>query len=222
MTKALSTTTVSFATLARDGGLLADMLRARKRVFIDRKEWNLQTLFDMEFDQYDTPLSRWVVSQIDGKVLAGDRLTPTTAQMGGFTYMLKDAQDGRLEGLPADVLDWPAPVDDHTWEGSRIFVAIDCPAPLRSAARDAMLMEMIRHAMANGVRQLICILPRVWPELARRHHLAMKAIGPVFGGRDRCQAVSLMLQESLDLVASFAGRGEDALVDRQGAIAIPG
>mgnify|MGYP002621444743 CR=1 FL=1 len=76
----MQTTTLSFANLHNHGELFANIFRARKQSFIVQKRWNLPQTDDMEFDQYDTPMSRWVAIHENGRVLAGVRLTPTTAR----------------------------------------------------------------------------------------------------------------------------------------------
>ena len=54
----MQTTTLSFANLHNHGELFANIFRARKQSFIVQKRWNLPQTDDMEFDQYDTPMSR--------------------------------------------------------------------------------------------------------------------------------------------------------------------
>jgi acyl homoserine lactone synthase len=108
------TTTLSFANLHNHGELFANMLRARRELFIVHNKWDLPQALGMEYDQYDTPASRWVVVHDDqGRVLAGNRLTPTTAKCGIYSYMIRDAQLGCLETIPANLLYQPAPIGDH-------------------------------------------------------------------------------------------------------------
>mgnify|MGYP003442922844 CR=1 FL=1 len=81
------TTTLSFANLHNYGELFANMLRARRELFIVHNKWNLPEAMGMEYDQYDTPASRWVVvHDAEGKVLAGNRLTPTTTRCGSSIF----------------------------------------------------------------------------------------------------------------------------------------
>jgi N-acyl-L-homoserine lactone synthetase len=47
------------------------MLRARHGTFIERNHWDLPQVDGMEFDQYDTPASRWVAVQEFGLVRPG-------------------------------------------------------------------------------------------------------------------------------------------------------
>jgi N-acyl-L-homoserine lactone synthetase len=74
----MEATTLSYDNLHNHGELFANMFRARHRTFIQNAKWDLPEANGMEFDQYDTPASRWVCRTPHGEVLAGVRLTPTT------------------------------------------------------------------------------------------------------------------------------------------------
>ena len=76
----MQVTTLSFENMHNHGELFANMLRARYRTFVERNHWDLPVADGMEYDQYDTPASRWVAVHEFGQVLAGVRLTPTTAR----------------------------------------------------------------------------------------------------------------------------------------------
>lgn len=78
----MESTTLSYENRHNYGELFADMFRARHRTFIVQAKWNLPEVDGMEFDQCDTPASRWVVVHERGQVLAGVRLTPTTHRCG--------------------------------------------------------------------------------------------------------------------------------------------
>ncbi len=93
----MQTTTLSFRNMHVHGELFTDILRARRESFIVQRKWDLPEVDGMEFDQYDTPQSRWIAVHHLGDVLAGIRLTPTTARCGIYTYMIRDAQLGLLE-----------------------------------------------------------------------------------------------------------------------------
>ena len=109
----MQTTTLSFENLHNHGELFANMLRARRERFIEHNKWDLPESLGMEYDQYDTPASRWVVVHDElGKVLAGNRLTPTTARCGIYSYMIRDAQRGLLDTIPANLLYEEAPVSE--------------------------------------------------------------------------------------------------------------
>jgi N-acyl-L-homoserine lactone synthetase len=192
----IKATTITFDTLGEHGSLFAQMFRVRKLVFIDGMGWDLPTALDMEFDQYDTPFSSWVVVYRGEDILAGVRLTPSTSRVMAASYMLRDAQMGLLEGFPSDVLTETAPVSTDVWEASRVFVRADGESPsVCLAIRDMLLREMVRTASARGVSRILCILPTWWPRLSRSG-LSVRAAGPVFELGGLQQAVDIDVARS--------------------------
>lgn len=171
-------TTLSFANLHNHGELFANVLRARRESFIVRNQWNLPETMGMEYDQYDTPQSRWVaIHNPDGEVLAGVRLTPTTARCGIYSYMIRDAQNGLLESIPEDLLYDQAPVAEGVWEVTRGFVAAGIPANIRHKVRMRLVMQMLRTSREEGIRTMLALLPSNWDRWAARCQLDMVAAG---------------------------------------------
>lgn len=176
----MQTTTLSFENIHNHGELFANMLRARRELFIVHNKWDLPEALGMEFDQYDTPASRWVVVHDEnGKVLAGNRLTPTTARCGIYTYMIRDAQRGLLDTIPADLLYDEAPVTERIWESSRLFVAHDTPAGIRRQVHARLIAELGNSARHLGATHCLTLLAANWPRWAGRVGVDMTAMGPV-------------------------------------------
>jgi len=173
------TTTLSFQNMHQHGDLFVNLLKARRTSFILRNNWRLPEAEGMEFDQYDTPASRWIAVHEKGEVLAGVRLTPTTAKVGMYTYMIRDAQRGMLESIPSDLMDFEAPVDPKIWEASRIFVSNNVPAKLRKKVQGDLMYELIRTARSLGAMQLLALGPAVWSRWIGRLGLRAKPAGPV-------------------------------------------
>lgn len=188
----MQTTTLSFANLHNHGELFANLFRARRQSFIVQNEWDLPESMGMEYDQYDTPASRWVAVHELGKVMGGMRLTPTTARCGIYSYMIRDAQRGLLDSIPADLLDREAPVAPHIWEVTRGFVAHDVPSHCRRRVHAQMSLELARMARENGITQMLALLPSNWNRWAKRCMLSMDAAGRemIMGGVSY-QAVSI-------------------------------
>ncbi|AWB48385.1 N-acyl-L-homoserine lactone synthetase [Gemmobacter aquarius] len=172
------TTTLSFTNIHHHGDLFVNLLKARRECFILRHNWNLPQVEGMEFDQYDTPASRWIAVHEGGEVLAGVRLTPTTARVGMYTYMIRDAQRGMLESIPSNLLDFEAPVDPLVWEGSRVFVSQRVPAQLRIKVQTDLMYEMVRSARELGAQTMLGLVPAVWPRWISRLHLRAEPAGP--------------------------------------------
>lgn len=176
----MQTTTLSFANLHNHGELFANMLRARRELFIVHNKWNLPEALGMEYDQYDTPASRWVVVHDElGRVLAGNRLTPTTARCGIYSYMIRDAQRGLLDTIPSNLLYDEAPVAETIWESSRLFVSHDVPASIRRKVHATLISQLGATARSLGASYCLTLLAATWPRWADRVGVKMKAMGPV-------------------------------------------
>ncbi len=176
----MRTTTLSFENIHQHGELFANMLRARHEWFIQHNHWDLPQALGMEFDQYDTPASRWVVvHDEDGQILAGNRLTPTTAKCGIYTYMIRDAQRGLLETIPSNLLYEEAPVAETVWESSRLFVSHRVPAVRRRRVHAQLVLELAKSAQEVGATSCLTLLNANWPRWAKRVQVDMTAMGPV-------------------------------------------
>ena len=187
-------TTLSFTNFHQHGVLFSNMLKARHRTFIDGMHWELPSADGMEFDQYDTAQSRWVCVHDGDRVLAGVRLTPTTARCGVYSYMVRDAQRGLLDSIPANLLDDPAPIADHIWDANRLFVADGVETEIRHQVQLSLMGHMVRSARELGASTLIGLLPIAIPRLGRRLGIDMEPAGPVMkigGVAHRCFFVSM-------------------------------
>jgi len=190
----MQVTTLSFQNIHTHGSLFTDLLRARHRTFIEQAQWDLPQADGMEFDQYDTPASRWVAVHDYGRILAGVRLTPTTHRCGIYSYMIRDAQKGLLETIPDTLLYEDAPVASHIWESSRVFVCDDVPAKMRMRVQMQLIAEMVRAGREVGATSVLGLIPSNSPRLARRVGLDCLAAGPVLdiGGSDSvCVNISM-------------------------------
>lgn len=193
------TTALSFENMHQHGELFSNYFRARKQSFISVKQWNLPEAMGMEYDQYDTPASRWVVVHDEhGRILAGNRLTPTTSRCGVYSYMIRDAQRGLLDEIPANLLFDEAPVVESVWESSRLFVSHDVPAGIRRKVHARLISEIGRTSRALGAATCVTLLAANWPRWAPRVNVDMTALGPVLtiDGEDN-QVVSMDFSRQL-------------------------
>ena len=174
----MKTTTLSFENMHNHGELFANLFRARKQSFIVQNNWDLPEANGMEYDQYDTPASRWIAVHQFGEVLAGIRLTPTTARCGIYTYMIRDAQKGLLESIPQELLYSEAPIASHIWESSRVFVSQNVPSNMRMRVQANLMGEMISAARTLGATQILGLVPAVWSRWIARLGLDAEAAGP--------------------------------------------
>lgn len=190
----MQTTTLSFENMHNHGELFANLLRARRQSFIVQNNWDLPEAMGMEYDQYDTPASRWVAVHEFGEILAGIRLTPTTARCGIYSYMIRDAQRGLLDSIPSDLLYEEAPVAENVWESSRVFVAHSTPQNIRRRVHAFLVQEMMRSARELGATRVLGLIPASWPRWARRCGMDTVAAGRIMsidGVDNQCVSINL-------------------------------
>lgn len=195
----IAETTISVTNQHRFGELYVDFLRARKRVFIDHKKWDLPNTDGMEFDQYDTPESSAVVVHEFGRVLAGVRLLPTTAHCGCYSYMLRDAQRGLIQDIPETVLYEEAPVAPHVIEATRLFIAQDVSAERRMLIQLKLMNAMARSANAQGAKFVIGIVPAIFQRWMTRLGYSAVPMGPKLHiSGDNTQAAIMNVSSAVD------------------------
>jgi N-acyl-L-homoserine lactone synthetase len=190
----MESTTLSFENFHNHGELFANLFRARRQSFIVQNKWDLPEAMGMEYDQYDTPASRWVAVHEFGEVYAGIRLTPTTARCGIYTYMIRDAQMGLLDSIPQDLLYGPAPVEENVWESSRVFVSKNTPQKVRRRVHAYLIAEMTKTARELGATRVLGLIPASWPRWASRCGLDIEAAGRVMeidGIDNQCVSIDL-------------------------------
>lgn len=190
-------TTLSFENLHLHGQLFANLFRARKETFISLKQWRLPEALGMEYDQYDTPSSRWIAVHQNGEILGGMRLTPTLARCGLYSYMIRDAQRGLIDTIPYNLLYEEAPVDAHIWESTRVFVDQKSPMSMRRKIHELMIEEMMQAASDNGATHIIALTAGNWQRWYGRRGMQAKAIGPMLdidGGAFQCVLIDVQLK----------------------------
>jgi len=187
-------TTLSFTNIHDHGLLFTNLLRARRESFIVEQKWDLPETEGMEFDQYDTPQSRWIAIHEGGQVLGGFRLTPTTAQCGMYSYMIRDAQRGLLDTIPQNLLYKEAPVEPHVFEFTRFFKASHLSSKARTRVQMRLLKALLETRETLGVHSVLGIGSPNWERWMKRIGLHIEHLGPVVeieGSENRCQITHL-------------------------------
>lgn len=115
--------TFDLCSLHEHGSAYFDYLRLRKRYFVDQLGWPIAHNDKVEMDQYDNPETYYALVQDDaGKVLGGARCMPTTAIWGDDRFMVVDASDGRMPGIPAHIMP-RIKASEFLWETSRLVIS---------------------------------------------------------------------------------------------------
>lgn len=176
----MKTLILSYQNIHEHGSAFVEFLRARHSVFIQEKRWPLPEEDGMEFDQYDTPQSRWVAVLDDrDEVVAGFRMTRTTARCGAYSYMIRDAYLGILDTIPSEILSEDAPRCESVWECTRAFVSPNVPPECRAQVRRFMIEAFLPSVQSVGGTDLVALTSPLWKRWMPMHGISGRALGPV-------------------------------------------
>lgn len=169
--------TFNLLDLHRHGPAFFEFLALRKRFFVDQLGWDIPHDDQVEMDQYDNPKAYYSLVLRDGKVIGGMRAMATTAQWGTHTYMLRDAVDGKLIGIPADIMP-SAEVTPMVWEATRVVIsdAVTTQAD-RARCLSLVLDGVVAQARAHGASEIIALCPPVFARTLRQLGFPARIIG---------------------------------------------
>lgn len=162
--------------------LVTKYLRLRKEVFIDQRAWPLYQREDMEFEQYDTVNSVYIIAHARSEVVGGARLLPTSHQVGTgkftYTYMIRDAYRNILPGLPSGLCRDEPPTDPKVWELTRL-------ASTGSASIGGVILrEANRFLKSRGATSCLFLGPPAFMRMAGRMGFEPVALGEETGNDD--------------------------------------
>ena len=165
-----------------DWDLVTAYLRFRKAVFIDDLKWDLSEVHGIEFEQYDTFDTVYIVAHAGREVLGGARLKRTDCRHGtgnlSYSYMIRDACRNLLPGMPTNLCFSPPPVDKSIWELTRLATIRD------PKMGQAVLRAANRFLHSIQARTCLFLGPPAFMRMARRMGFDPIAMGPVTGNHD--------------------------------------
>ena len=141
---------VNYETAHLFGDAIPAQFRLRHRIFVDRQHWNLSTIRGMEYDQYDTPATQYLIwRDTDGEARGIARLNPTDRP-----YMFKDIFSDHFE------VDSP-PSSPEIWEGTRFGVDRGLDAASRNRIIAELLAACLEFGLGSGIKQYLVLMPLV-------------------------------------------------------------
>lgn len=186
--------TFDMSDLHRYGSAFYEYLRLRKEYFVDTLHWDVPHNDEVEMDQYDNPTAFYSLVIDQGKVVGGARAMPTTARWGEHTYMLRDAAEGKLPGIPQQLYS-NAVVTPRVWESTRLITATSVNSQEGRSRVLSMVMQGVSDiARVHGASELIAIAPVLLVRAMRQLGWPVsRASEPYYGKEDgRCYAVLSM------------------------------
>jgi acyl homoserine lactone synthase len=150
-----------------NGNPIYEQHRLRHECIVQRQAWNVPTIRNMEYDQYDNPAACYLVwRDRDGKAGGSSRLYPTDRP-----YMLQEV-------FPHLVNKISLPKSSQVWEGSRFCV----DATLDPAKRQRIVQEIVigylEFGLAQGITRIIGVMyPAYYRNLFIRNGWDVEWIG---------------------------------------------
>ncbi len=189
-------TVISYKEATKYSDLFYGQFRLRHREFVDRQAYAVRSIDSMEFDQFDTLASVYLVYSEDGRnVLGCSRLTPVS-----YGCMLADL--------------FPQLIDDKTlferprvWEGTRFCVDSRLHPDVRRRICQHISFGYIEFALANGIECIIGLMPTMILKTVFEHNgVKLDPLGPVrkVGKHTRVQAASIAI--NADQLAAISER----------------
>ncbi len=168
---------VSWDTIHLHSDLWLQHLKLRKQLFVDEKGWSVPHTKELEWDQYDTGLTHYVLTVEGDRVLAATRLNPCNYACATSSYMIRDAVLGRLPEIPDTLLTDP-PCDDYTWEATRFTVDPTLSQDERNIFLADTANATVRWAVDAGVQRLIMLVHPAFAKWFKANGLMSRQIGP--------------------------------------------
>jgi len=151
--------TFNMSELHNHGTAFFDYLSLRKHFFVDTLNWDIPHNDSYEMDQYDNPLAYYSLVLKDGKVVGGSRVMPTTSSWGEYTYMLKDAVNGKLADIPDGVLDKEIKTP-KVWECTRLVISDEVTNHAdRSECLSLIVDGLVKLTKQGGGSELMSLSP---------------------------------------------------------------
>lgn len=174
---------ISYKSISTSADLFFGQHKLRHQEFIERQSYSVKVFDGMEFDEYDTLASVYLVYSEDGKrVLGCSRLTPIN-----LGCMLKDhfsdlVDDHQLFSLP------------NTWEGTRFCVDSQLSADKRLHILKQVSVGYLECALHFGIERIIGLMPTlILRSVFERNGIALRRLGQpnVIGDHAKIQAACI-------------------------------
>lgn len=143
---------INHTSLQHFGDALVSQYRLRYKLLVDAQYWNLSRFQGMEYDQYDTPASTYLVWKgLNGEVHGSVRVVPTDRP-----YMIRDI-------WPDIVGDYPLPNSLSVWEATRFCVNRALPGEMRQRIKHELVLSFLEFGLKNDIQNMIGVMPpKLW------------------------------------------------------------
>lgn len=159
---------INHKTMHHFGAAYVSQFHLRYKLLVDGQYWNLSRFQGMEYDQYDTPASTYLVWQDDkGNVRGSVRVVPTDRP-----YMIRDIWPELIENCPL-------PESLSVWEATRFCVDSALPREQRQRIKHELVLAFLEFGLKNDIREMIGIMPpKLWQSVFVKSGWDIAYLGP--------------------------------------------
>ena len=198
---------ITYRDISKNADLFFSQFQLRQREFIDRQQYQVKTIDGLEFDEYDTLATSYLVYSEDGRTVLGcSRLSPVS-----YGCMLADH--------------FPELVDDPSlfkrtdvWEGTRFCVDSRLPPETRLHISRTLSAGYIAFGLNRGASQIIGMMPTlILRSVFERAGIELQRLGSPqkIGDHARIQAAAIDINpDQLTRVAVRTGIRVDPRLGR--------
>jgi len=183
----------------REAAALRGMFEARKQVFVDLLKWDVPVLDGRyEIDQFDNEHAQYLIlTDHSGRHLASARLLPTV-------------RPHILDSFFTSLCAAPPPKAPDTFEITRFCLDRRIGAVGRRHARDLLVTNLVRHALASGISRYVAVAEMGWLQqiLAFGWHCMPLGLPQRIDGA-QLGALAIEISEETPALLRRAGIGDD-------------
>jgi N-acyl-L-homoserine lactone synthetase len=134
------------------GNPIYEQHRLRHECIVQRQSWNVPTIRNMEYDQYDNPAACYLVwRDKNGTARGSSRLYPTDRP-----YMLQEI-------FPHLVSKISMPKSSRVWEGSRFCIDANLQPEMRKRIMQEIIVGYLEFGLRQGVANFVGVMyPAYW------------------------------------------------------------
>lgn len=165
-----------------------DFFKLRKKLFVDDMGWDIPHNDDVEFDQYDHMNTSYCVI-IDGKrVVGGARILRTDTNSNGWSYMIKDASEGKIAQIPSKIIT-DAPSNTTTFEITRFTVDPELDLDSRNEILKELSFSSYQSVANMGGEYALALMSPLFLRWFRNIGIAVDKLGPTVKGEESSYCV---------------------------------
>jgi len=170
------------------GSILPEIHRLRHECFVKRQNYDVPSYKGMEYDNYDTPATVYLVWRgNDGKVHGLSRLSPTDRP-----YMIKDI-------WPYMITKIPMPNSDKIIESTRFCVRDSLDRKLRKRIIAELVCAGLEYSLKNNITDNIGVMPPlIWKFVFINSGWPIEYIGDVVQLDDGAKVVAARMPVNIE------------------------